>query len=317
MPTHRTVLRRVSRGARRLIAVLPLLIASVSTLAGVIPAPAELTPGDGAFPLTARTVVLVPRGDRDADAAARYLLDLLRRSRGLTLDVREAEPLGTPPAGAIVFERRPGLAPEAYALVVDGARITVAATAAAGLFYGAGTLWQLTPVRGPVPAVRVRDQPVYRWRGLMLDSARHYQRPEFIKRLLDAMALHKLNVLHWHLTDDQGWRLEIKRYPKLTSVGAYRVPAGRAAHADIDPSTKRARLYGGFYTQATVRDLVAYAAARQITIIPEIEMPGHASAALAAYPELGVAPSHLAAVPADWGIYSHVYDVGAFTMAAR
>ena len=310
MPTHRTVLRRVRRGARRLIAALPLLVASSLAIAGVIPAPAELTPGEGAFPLTARTVVLVPRGDRDADGCARFLVDVLRRSRGVTLRVREADPGAAPPAGAIVFERAAGLAPEAYELTVEPARVTIAATTAAGLFYGAGTLWQLTPVRGPVPAVRVRDHPAYRWRGLMLDSARHYQRPEFIKRLLDGMALHKLNVLHWHLTDDQGWRLEIKRYPKLTSVGAYRVPAGRAAHVDIDPSTHLPRRYGGFYSQASVRDIVAYAAARQITIIPEIEMPGHASAALAAYPELGVAPTQLAAVPADWGIYTHVYDVG-------
>ena len=313
MPTHRTVLRRVRRGARRLIAALPLLAASSIAIAGVIPAPAELTPGEGAFPLTARTLVLVPRGDAAADASARFLVDLLRRSRGVTLAVRETDPALAPATGAIVFERRDGLAPEGYVLEVNGGRITVAATAAAGLFYGAGTLWQLTPVRGPVPAVSVHDQPVYKWRGLMLDSARHYQTPEFIKRFLDAMALHKLNVLHWHLTDDQGWRLEIKRNPKLTSVGAYRVPAGRAASLDIDPATHRPRLYGGFYSQATVRDLVAYAAARHITVVPEIEMPGHASAAIVAYPELGVAPTRLAAVPADWGIYPHVYDVSEAT----
>jgi hexosaminidase len=122
------------------------------------------------------------------------------------------------------------------------------------------------------------------------------------------MALHKLNVLQWHLTDDQAWRLEIKKYPKLTEVGAWRVPAGPAAAADIDAATGRPRLYGGFYTQEQVREIVAYAAARYVTIVPEIDMPGHASAAIAAYPHLGVTrkPS---AVPADWGIYQNLFNV--------
>ena len=119
------------------------------------------------------------------------------------------------------------------------------------------------------------------------------------------MALHKLNVLHWHLTDDQAWRLEIKKYPKLTSVGAWRVPAGQAPLEDIDPKTGKPRLYGGFYTQDQARDIVAYAAARHIKVVPEIEMPGHASAAIVAYPELGVPPfaNNLKAVPEEWGVF--------------
>jgi hexosaminidase len=159
-----------------------------------------------------------------------------------------------------------------------------------------------------IPAVRIDDAPRFRWRGLMLDSARHFQSPEFIKQFIDWMALHKLNVLHWHLTDDQAWRLEIKKYPRLTSVGAWRVPAGAAAAADIDPATGRPRLYGGFYSQDEVRDIVAYAAQRHITIVPEIETPGHASAAIAAYPQLGVLGTQTA-VPADWGIYPNLYNV--------
>jgi hexosaminidase len=125
------------------------------------------------------------------------------------------------------------------------------------------------------------------------------------------MALHKLNVFHWHLVDDQGWRLEIKRYPRLTEVGAWRVPAGQAALADIDPATGRPRLYGGFYTQDQVREIVAYAQARNIVIVPEIEVPGHASAAIAAYPELAVADapgSGMPAVPADWGVYPNLFN---------
>src|SRR3712207_6311936 len=120
-----------------------------------------------------------------------------------------------------------------------------------------------------LPGLRIEDAPRFAWRGLMLDSARHYQSPAFIKVFIDVMALHKLNVLHWHLTDDQAWRLEIRKYPRLTEVAAWRVPQGAGAQ-DIDPATGRPRLYGGFYTQAQVRELVRYAADRNITIVPEI-----------------------------------------------
>ncbi len=153
------------------------------------------------------------------------------------------------------------------------------------------TLWQLISKQADgfvIPVVTIEDSPRFGWRGLMLDSARHYQPPEFIRKFIDVMALHKLNVLHWHLTDDQAWRLEIKKYPRLTAVGAWRVPAGPAAAADIDPATGKPRLYGGFYSQEDVRDLVAYARSRNISIVPEIDMPGHASAAIAAYPKLAV-----------------------------
>ena len=143
----------------------------------------------------------------------------------------------------------------------------------------------------------------------MLDSVRHFQSPQFVMRFIDWMALHKLNVLHWHLTDDQGWRLEIKKYPRLTQVGAWRVPAGQAAAADIDPATGHPRLYGGFYTQDDVRRIVAHAANRNVTIVPEIDMPGHATAAIVAYPQLGVADHPPGAVPADWGLYPNLYNV--------
>jgi hexosaminidase len=129
------------------------------------------------------------------------------------------------------------------------------------------------------------------------------------------MALHKLNVLHWHLTDDQAWRLEIRKYPRLAQVGGWRVPAGPAAAQDLDPATGRPRMYGGYYSQETVRALVAYAAERGITIVPEIEMPGHASAALVAYPKLAAAARPPAAVPADWGIYPNAFDVDDETFA--
>ncbi|HLZ96648.1 MAG TPA: family 20 glycosylhydrolase [Steroidobacteraceae bacterium] len=241
---------------------------------------------------------------------------------------------------AIIFRRRAGLDPEAYRLEVTAHGIFISATGGAGLFYGAVTLWQmLTPDGAPVAARRpfpaqafhapsphtqslrvqtlhaqtIRDAPAYPWRGLMLDSARHFQSVAFIRSMIDTMALHKLNVLHWHLTDDQGWRLEILKYPRLTSVGAWRRPATPGAAQS--PSTPP---YGGFYTQAEVRDLVAYAARRHVQIVPEIEMPGHAQSAIAAYPEVGVAQEAAAAPPAvsaRWGVHTHLFNLEPATFA--
>jgi hexosaminidase len=158
--------------------------------------------------------------------------------------------------------------------------VTITAAKRAGLFYGAMTLWQLATqddTRGPVaiPAVSVEDAPRFGWRGLMVDSARHFQSLDTLKAVIDAMAVHKLNTFHWHLVDDQGWRLEIKKYPKLTQVAGWRNDPGAAVGYPK---------YGGFYTQDQARELVAYAAARNITIVPEIETPGHALAPIVAYP---------------------------------
>ena len=145
----------------------------------------------------------------------------------------------------------------------------------------------------------------------MLDSVRHFQSPAFIESMIDWMAWHKLNVLHWHLTDDQGWRLEIRRYPRLTEIGAWRIPAivpGSVPDAPIGAMMRAIEPYGGFYTQAQVREIVAYAATRHVLIVPEIDVPGHAQAAIAAYPELGAADRPLA-VSARWGVHTHLFNV--------
>jgi hexosaminidase len=224
---------------------------------------------------------------------------------------------GAPSAGeAAIVLARGGATGEAYALRSSPNGVTITAAKRAGLFYGAMTLWQLATqddARGPVtiPAVAVEDAPRFGWRGLMIDSARHYQSPETIREIIDAMATHKLNTLHWHLVDDQGWRLEIKKYPKLTEVGAWRVPAGAAGK---DANGKAVR-YGGFYTQDQVRELVAYAAARQISIVPEIEMPGHALAPIVAYPKLGVNPNPPAIDRNNWGIFPWLYNIDDGTFA--
>jgi hexosaminidase len=299
-------------------------------LLAVVPAPAEVASRAGSFTLKDGAPIAVSR-DAEVRRIATYLRDLLRDSLGLKLAVRVRTP-GPVPDGAVALRldpAAPGDSPESYQLDVSPRHVVVSARSAAGLFYGAVTLWQLcgTPARegtgagAPaggqvrIPALHLSDAPRFRWRGLMLDSVRHFQSADFILRYIDWMALHKLNVLGWHLTDDQGWRLEIKRYPRLTSVGAWRVPAGEAAQRDIDPATGRPRLYGGFYSQADVRRIVAHAATRHVTIVPEIDMPGHTTAAIVAYPELGAADPAPAAVPSDWGIYPNVLNPDESTFA--
>jgi hexosaminidase len=279
----------------------------------VIPIPAQIVRNDGAFELSAATPVRYAAGS-PGEQVAKYFVDLMRRTRGIALSAAAGE--AGDPAISFSLQAREGdqVGEEAYSLIVSPKRIVVSSQSPRGLFYGAVTLWQLAATSSSIPALQIDDAPRFRWRGLLLDSARHYQSPQFIERLIDTMALHKLNVLQWHLTDDQAWRIEIKKYPKLTEVGAWRVPAGPAAAADIDPATGRPRLYGGFYTQDQIRALVAYAAARNVTIVPEIDMPGHASAAIAAYPQLGVA-GKIAAVPADWGVYQNLFNVEESTFA--
>jgi hexosaminidase len=299
---------RGRRAAVQTAALAVTLSVSAAAHSGAIPRPAEIVPSSGSFAISAASSVQVPRDDRDATQAARYLVDLWSRTNGLNLHVTNAVGGATLAAGAIVFRRQSGLGPEAYEIEVAPRRITVSAGSAAGLFYGAITLWQLLPPgpsAGRIPAQTIRDAPAYAWRGLMLDSARHIQSPAAIRSMIDWMAWHKLNVLHWHLTDDQGWRLEIRRYPRLTSVGAWRTePDG--AH------------YGGFYTQDEVRGIVRFAAARHVQIVPEIDVPGHATAALAAYPELGEASltrgTTALAVSASWGVLSHLFNSDPHTL---
>jgi len=212
----------------------------------------------------------------------------------------------------IRFQQQQGLGPEAYRVEVTPHRIIVSASTATGLFYGAVTLWQLMPAgpkSGTIAAQTIMDEPRYAWRGLMLDSSRHFQSPAFVRSMIDWMAWHKLNVLHWHLTDDQGWRLEIKRYPKLTSVGAWRIPA-------TVPGTAAPKPYGGFYTQEEVRNIVAFAATRHVQIIPEIDMPGHAQAAVAAYPEIGSIDGHPSPpVSSKWGVNPYLFNLEPGTFA--
>ncbi len=273
----------------------------------VIPAPASVSRQAGSFAISAATPIVVDTSARASGASAAILADLVARTTGLHLAIHA----GPPRDRAInlrIDETLAGSGKESYRIEVTRARVTLSAPAPEGLMHAATTLWQLLPAarqpRFAIGAMTIDDAPRFPWRGMMLDSARHFQSPAFIRAFIDAMAMHKLNVLHWHLTDDQAWRLEIRKHPKLTEVGAWRVPAG-AARDDIDPATGKPRLYGGFYSQSEVRGIVGYAQARGISIVPEIDVPGHTSAMIAAYPQLGAAGHRVRDVPADWGVYPH------------
>jgi hexosaminidase len=278
---------------------------------GIVPIPKEVSAANGTLRIAADTDIVYSGGE-GAAAAARYFVELVNEQKLVAVGKAKE---GEPGSDAIAFVLGGQSAPEGYTLDITQSGVTVTSRTPAGLFYGAVTLWQVItskPLQGvsiDLPAVKITDEPRFAWRGLMLDSARHYQSPEYIKRFIDWMALHKLNTLHWHLVDDQAWRLEIRKYPKLTAVGAWRVPAGAAARADIDPKTGKPRMYGGFYTQAQVREIVAHAASRHVTVVPEIEMPGHATAAVVAYPELGVTKNPPKAVPEEWGIFPTLFNV--------
>jgi hexosaminidase len=254
---------------------------------GLIPAPAKCERLAGTVMFDTKTVLVCDT--EAAKAEAETLAAFLRPATGLPLLVVPSPPLAGKLSNAIRFTidptNKPQLGDEGYRLeVLPAPLIRITAATPAGLFYGGQTLRQLllpavyaatrqTGVKWTIPCCRIEDRPRFAWRGLMLDASRHFQSAAEVRRWLDLLAMHKLNVFHWHLVDDHGWRFESKKYPLLTQVGAWREqpPVGR---------------YGGYYTQAEMRELVAYAAARHITIVPEIEMPGHSRAAIAAYPHL-------------------------------
>lgn len=207
----------------------------------------------------------------------------------------------------IQFDWYKHILPEAYTLDIDTS-IRIAANNHAGRFYGLLSLLQLIHYRGVVPEIQkvhIEDAPQFSWRGLHLDVSRHFFTVAEVKRFIDLMALYKFNTFHWHLTDDQGWRIEIKKYPKLTTVGGFR-DSTVVGHFTDTPRQYQQQNYGGFYTQEEIREVVAYAANRFIKVVPEIEMPGHSRAALAAYPELSCTQEQQG-VPGLWGVFDDIY----------
>jgi len=263
----------------------------------LLPLPASVQMQKGSFSFAHARITASDAGERAAGERLRFLLG---RSHGPMLEYSRA--------GNIRFRRGPATGgSEAYRLSVAPAGVEITAPTDAGLYYGAETLWQLmASSRGrQIPAVKIADYPAFSWRGLMLDSARHIQPVSYIKGLIDRMAADKLNVLHWHLTDDQGWRIEIDRYPRLTSVGAWRQEAGAAA---FDPKTGKPVLYGGYYSKKQIREIVTFARAHHVAVVPEIDVPGHATAMIAAYPDLASTPNPPKTPSHDWGILPNLLN---------
>jgi len=298
--------------ARRLVGALLLGATTAAGAQSVIPLPTRMDRAAGVFRLTTATPVAVSDlADSDLAFLATYAADVVRDAIGRTARLAPA-PATRATRGAIALIRDPAASDggdEAYRLDVRPGGITIAASTVAGLFYGVQTLRQLIPARGPtgrrgVPAVTVVDHPRFRYRGMHLDVGRHLFPVRFIERYIDLLARYKLNVFHWHLTDDQGWRIEIRKYPRLTEVGAWRRETVK--EKNLDPYVGDGIPYGGFYSQAQVREIVEYARRRHVTVIPEIELPGHSQAALAAYPELACTPGPFE-VRTTWGVDEDVY----------
>lgn len=289
----------------------------------IIPRPVKSTPGSGAFAVTPETVIWT---DAASAAIGHQLARYLEPATGFVLRVRTG---GTAPARSIALHRDRSLTRlgvEGYLLDVQPSGVVARAPEPAGVFYAVQTMRQLLPADifrdAPVgtkewqmPAVRIEDAPRFAWRGALLDCARHFMPKEFVKKYIDLLALHKLNTLQLHLTDDQGWRIEIKRYPRLTEVGAWRKETLVGRYVRDKPSawTFDGTPHGGFYTQDDAREIVAYAKARFVTIVPEIEMPGHAVAAIAAYPEVGTTGEPLE-VATRWGIFSDIFNADPSTI---
>ncbi|WP_214981107.1 beta-N-acetylhexosaminidase [Curtobacterium sp. ISL-83] len=294
----------------------------------LIPRPRRTEPGSGAFELTPSTRIAA---DAATESVRLYLQQTLRGSTGLP--VRDAaDGAGTGPDVIALRVEQDETLPsgpgadrsESFRLVVTTDGVTITGGSPAGVFYGVQALLQLLPAdvyrhgrvgEGPwtVSATTVEDAPAFAWRGVMLDVARHFRTKHEVMRVIDQLAAHRLNRLHFHLTEDQGWRIEIRKYPLLTEIGSWRKESQVGAHVpDADGvlhvQSYDGRPHGGYYTQDDIREIVAYAADRFVTVVPEIETPGHVRAALAAYPRLGVHPERPVEVWTEWGIADDVLN---------
>ena len=265
-----------------------------------IPEPVSINYQTGEYLLSPNTFVQVSGNDKDAQRVGQWLAEALSKPSGYTIQLRTGAtmPLST---GNILLRLNTqpdaALGKEGYTLSTGNAGVTITANAAAGLFYGMQTFLQLFPpdiesktavkdVRWAAPAVEIKDYPRFVWRGLMFDVSRHFFTKQEVKQFIDEMVRYKFNLLHFHLTDDEGWRVEIKSYPKLTEVGAWNVKKTGTFGTFSSPTPDEPRNNGGFYTQDDIKELVQYAKERFVDILPEIEMPGHSAATVTSYPEL-------------------------------
>ena len=284
----------------------------------VVPLPEHIVEGQGTFRLTSDAEVVLLFDDERLSGVTAALNKVLMPLFGRGPRVRHADKAADHAVNVTRDETMPA---EAYRLFVTPCRIDIVAGGAQGAFYAVQTLRQLLPAAAyeadevrdvELPVVTIEDKPCLGYRGMMLDVGRHFFTVDEVKEALDIMALHKLNVFHWHLTDDQGWRIEIRKYPKLTEIGSVRSRTliGRDPGGTYDENCKFDETpYGGYYTQDEIRDVVNYAAERFITVIPEIEFPGHAVGALASYPWLGCTGEQYE-VRQTWDIDDRVFCIG-------
>lgn len=285
----------------------------------LVPYPQQLTPQLGCFELNQATIIMF-NGSDNSRFVAQSFADFIKPATGLQLTVESTE--GTEIVkNTVCFVEDTSLegVEGSYRLEVTNKGILVKSNHPVGLFYGFQTIRQLMPaeleakqlvneVDWTVPAVDITDAPHFSYRGMHLDVGRHYYPVDFIKKFIDLLVLHKMNVFHWHLTEDQGWRLEIKKYPRLAEIAAFRNET-LVGHLGVGERQYDGQRYGGFYTQDEAREIVKYASDRFITVIPEIELPGHAQAALTAYPHLGCTGGPYE-VATEWGVFKEVFCAG-------
>ena len=285
----------------------------------IIPRPTFVEQRSGRFNITEDLKIIIDK--EETKGVAFYLTERIKRAAGIDIEVVENldEKVSKNFMLMILVDSSADLGKEGYILDIEKNKIVLRAEQPSGLFYGVQTILQLLPpevysnevatdVKWSMPCLKIKDIPRYPYRGMHLDVCRHFFPVSFIKKYLDYMAMHKLNTFHWHLTEDQGWRIEIKKYPRLTQIGAYRKET-LIGHARNLPHRYDGRRYGGFYTRQQIREIVQYAKDRFITVIPEIEMPGHSMAALASYPELSCTGGPFE-VATRWGVFRDVYCAG-------
>ena len=288
----------------------------------IIPKPSSYVAKRGKFTFYPETLIVCPA--KSARPVARWFAKEIARATGMKLKIAEK---GTGKTTLrLELKRTAKTGDEGYALDASSSRLSIVAKTPAGLFYGLQTVRQMMPPeiysRVPVkekiswslPCAKIADEPRFAWRGANVDCGRHFFSKEDIMRFIDTIAWHKMNRFHWHLTEDQGWRIEIKKYPRLTEVGAWRpnllVRENPAFVPEDSPHWNRDGLYGGFYSQKDIREIVKYARERFVTIVPEIEIPGHSTAALLAYPEFSCDGRPPASIPLGGGVFGKVYCPG-------
>lgn len=300
--------------------VLPIIIAVLLLICpscfaqryNIIPKPLKVIEQPGDFRINSKTILAVTTKDSAFIEVVNNFAKQIKITAGIKLHLL-LSPSKLPEKNVIIFSKAEDMNIEAYQLQVSMKRIKVTASKPNGLFYGVQSICQLLPaeiygatkaknVSWTVPCCNIQDEPQFSYRGLMLDVGRYFMPKEFVMKLIDLMSMHKQNMFHWHLTDDQGWRIEIKKYPKLTTIGAWRKETSGYGNAKGDGVP-----HGGFYTQEDIKEVVEYARQRYVTVVPEIEMPGHASAAVAAYPELSCFPDRKYTVPTSWGVKDDVF----------